>query len=109
MKLEVLPKESRLKSVYLAYMIYLLLGSFGVHHFYLKQYKRGVVYIVLFFLPILVSAFISSKNAIESLFYVFWGIMLIFLLIDLFTLVFQVNNYNREHFSTEQRKSIEID
>ncbi len=107
-EIEVLPKEHRLKSVYLAYVIYLIFGMFGLHHFYLRQMKRGVAYLALCISPIIIAMTGPSHQTSEIIFYGAWGVLTFLLIIDLFTLVGQVNYFNNKHFTSEERKTYEL-
>ncbi|MGE0171033.1 TM2 domain-containing protein [Nocardioides sp.] len=60
------------KSLGVAYVLWLFLGFFGVHHFYLGKVGRGIGYLLTF------------------------GWFMIGLLVDLFTLPSQVHRVNAE-------------
>src|SRR5262249_38966004 len=60
------------KSLGLTYLLWLLLGIFGVHHFYLGKWQRGLLYLLT------------------------GGLLMIGLLVDLFTLPWQVKRVNAE-------------
>jgi len=60
------------KSLGVTYLLCLFLGFFGVHHFYLGKWQRGLWYLFTF------------------------GLLTIGLLVDLFTLPWQVKRVNAE-------------
>ena len=80
--------DKRKKSVGVAYFLWLILGTFGVHKFYTGQKTSGIVYLVLGIL-----GWATVWFAIGFVFFIILGILL---LIDLFTLPKQVRQANEK-------------
>jgi TM2 domain-containing membrane protein YozV len=80
--------DKRKKSVGVAYFLWLILGTFGVHKFYTGQKTPGIVYLILGIL-----GWTTVWFAIGFVFFVILGILL---LIDLFTLPKQVRQANEK-------------
>lgn len=74
-----------MKSKGLAYLFWFLLGALGVHKFYLNKIGMGIFYVI-----VSLASFFCTIMGIP----LGWGIIGLFLLIDLFTLGSQVENYN---------------
>lgn len=80
--------DKRKKSVGVAYFLWLILGTFGAHKFYTGQKTSGIVYLVLGILGWTTVWFIIG--------FIFFAILGILLLIDLFTLPKQVRQANEK-------------
>jgi len=66
--------DSRKKNVFIAYLLGGLFGGLGAHRFYLEDNVVGLVYVVLFFFGMFVSAlyFISFILCLVDLFYTYY-------------------------------------
>jgi len=78
--------QKRRKSVGLAYVLWIFLGTFGIHKFYTGQKNMGILYLVL-----TITGIITSFIGIGLFVLAAVGILL---LIDLFTLPGQVAKAN---------------
>ena len=100
------------KSTLLAYLLFIFLGQFGVHNFYLKKWVWGGVYLglaatcigALFHLaPLLLqqgprpSINAISRDPFFQVFTLAGSILNLFLIWDLFTLWLQVRRYGESH------------
>lgn len=76
------------KSVGVAYLLLLVLGGFGAHHFYLGDNNKGITYLVLFLAGWALVAVIVG--------FVPLVIVSVLAFIDLFTLHSKVHQYNNQ-------------
>lgn len=75
------------KSTVVAYVLWFFLGGFGIHKFYLRQNLAGAVYLGLYALGWL-TVWLLGIGAI------FFGLLAIGLIIDLFTIPGRVDRVN---------------
>lgn len=75
------------KSVIAAYLLWFFLGSLGVHKFYLRQNLAGATYLGLYVLGWLTVWFFVG--------YLFFGLLAIGLIVDIFTIPSRVDRVNR--------------
>jgi len=86
--------EKHKKSTAVAYLLLFFLGSFGIHKFYLSNTIMGILYLVLFVLG-------AATSAI-GIGFLFFAILGILLLVDLFTIPRQI----RKLYEKEEEKII---
>lgn len=80
------PRRKAAKETWIAYVLWLLVGQFGIHKFYLEQNFSGIVYLVLGGLGWLMSPILIGYFLLVPL----W----IALLFDLFTIPGRVRQVN---------------
>lgn len=73
-------------SIGLAYLLLIFLGMFGVHRFYLARGGSGFAMLGLFIVGMITTIASSTDAAAATLSMLIWGTLLIWLLIDLFTI-----------------------
>ena len=97
--------ESRKKSVFIAYLLWIFLSYLAAHKFYLGKIKEGLIYLVgpvLIVLAILLSALVYGSGREEIGIFIFalgfFGgiIYIVWWFIDLFTLHSQVRKVNEK-------------
>ena len=76
-----------MKSTLIAYLLWFFLGGAGIHKFYLKNNKMGILYLALTIAGVFTVTFIFG--------FAFFGILAIFMIIDLFTIPKQVAEANK--------------
>ncbi|MDK2991497.1 MAG: hypothetical protein PWP48_730 [Clostridiales bacterium] len=89
--------EKRKKSIGLAYFLWLILGTLGIHKFYIGQKTWGIVYLILGILgwpTVLILAIQGHGLVWMSIGLVFVAVLGILLLIDVFTISKQVREAN---------------
>jgi TM2 domain-containing membrane protein YozV len=78
-------KGGRMRKTWIAYLLWFVLGGFGIHKFYVGKVGMGVLYLALFVIGW------ALLGAFGIVFLLALGVLLI---IDLFTLPRQVRTYN---------------
>jgi len=86
--------EKHKKSTAVAYLLLFFLGSFGIHKFYLSNTMMGILYLVLFIL--------GAATSTIGIGFLFFAILGILLLVDLFTIPRQI----RKLYEKEEEKII---
>jgi TM2 domain-containing membrane protein YozV len=107
-KLEVLPKDKEPKSIMAAYYMFFLLGTFGMHHFYLGHKKRGIYILSLVWMPILIGKYVAPLQHYQ--WYLIGSVIMVgpLLVYDAFMLWSQVKQYNLENYTEEERRFVEV-
>ena len=89
-QIELLRYENSKKSIFVAYLFWLLLGIAGAHRIYLGRYISGVLLFISFLSNILI--FLSSDGVIVAI--ILDVIAGLWILVDLFLIPGMVSNYN---------------
>ena len=123
----VLMYEAQKRSTIVAYLLWFFLGSWGAHYFYIRNVKRGLFYIVLWllwlFLGLLGGIFDmvnewgtydaygsrdTSWSDTSFLGIGAWGLLIVLLLIDAFTLHKKVDDRNMDLLGQLKEGSMQL-
>ena len=107
-EIEIFPENKKPRKSSVAYGLFLFFGTFGAHHFYLRNKKRGF-YILIVTLITIATGGVAAPS--RTFLYTFVGSLVLIgpvLVYDVLTLWLQVRRFNEKHINTQKNLSNEV-